>query len=36
MRILAISVLLTHGYYTFLVGVLTILLAEANFARFLP
>ena len=36
MRILAISVLLTRGYYTLLVGVLARLLAEANFVRFLP
>jgi len=36
MRILVISILLTHRYHTFLVGVLTRLLAEANFARFLP
>ena len=36
MRILAISVLLTRGYYTLLVGILAGLLVEANFARFLP
>ena len=36
MRILAISVLLTYKYYTFLVGVSARLLIEANFACFLP
>jgi hypothetical protein len=35
MRILAISVLLRYGYYTFLVGVLVRLLVEANYTRFL-
>ena len=42
MWILVISILLTRGYHTFLVGVLARLLAEAgllaetDFARFLP
>jgi len=36
MRISAISILLKFRYYTFLVGVLARLLAEANYALFLP
>jgi len=36
MRISAISMLLKFGYYTFLVGVSARLLAEANYALFLP
>jgi len=36
MRISAISMLLKFGYYTFLVGVLARLPAEANCALFLP
>jgi len=36
MWILVISILLTRGYYTFLVGVLAKLLAETDFVCFLP
>ena len=35
MRILAVSILLKCGYYTFLVGILARLLVEANYIRFL-